>query len=166
MDSDPVFDDGDLDADLMIVGEAPGQQERRLGRPFCGQCGKLLDKILKEVVGLDRNQIYVSNTVHCGMLENRKPYPEEIGACRPYLIEEIEIVSPKCLLILGQTAITGLLFEDERVSKVGGNWYKYGEIVAMPSFHPAYILRSVRYLPKMEQDFRKVRKFLESGKID
>ena len=137
-----VFGEGDPDADLMFIGEGPGQEEDRLGRPFVGRAGQLLDKQII-AMGLQREQVYIANIVKCRPPGNRVPTPEEAEMCMPYLERQVEIIQPGVIVALGATAAK-LLLEDPKlaITRMRGQWQTYRQIDLMPTFHPAYLLRS------------------------
>ncbi len=142
-----VFGDGNPDAEVMIIGEAPGADEDRLGIPFVGVSGKLLDQMLSSVE-LDRNTIYVTNILPWRPPGNRKPTPAEVAACLPFTVRHIELVNPKILLLVGSAAAASLLDTNQSISRIRGRWQTYSSpgliapIDALPTFHPAYLLRT------------------------
>lgn len=143
-----VYGEGDACARLMVVGEGPGETEDRLGRPFVGKAGQLLDKMLAGI-GISRADAYICNTVKCrptlqtaNGLRNRAPEPEEMANCRPFLDEQIEIVRPDVILALGAPAAKSFLGRDFQITKMRGRWYAGPhDIPLMVTFHPAYVLR-------------------------
>ena len=148
-----VFATGDPDAGLMLVGEAPGYEEERLGEPFVGPAGQKLNDILK-AMGLAREQVYISNIVKFRpalprqTTNNRAPSPEEIAACLPFIRSEVSIVKPKCLVALGGTAATGLLGGDDAVAKLRGRWHEFEGVPLRVTYHPSYLLRSAAVAEK------------------
>jgi uracil-DNA glycosylase family 4 len=142
-----VFGVGNLDADLMFVGEAPGADEDEQGEPFVGKAGQLLTKII-ETMALKRSDVYIANILKCRpdtpgqSAGNRKPTPEEMATCIPYLHEQIDLIKPKVLVALGATAVEGLLGKTLGITKLRGNWRTYRGIPLMPTYHPAYLLRN------------------------
>jgi len=142
-----VFGVGNIEAELMFVGEAPGADEDEQGEPFVGKAGQLLTKII-EAMGLKRNGVYIGNILKCrpdtpGQTSgNRKPTAEEMGTCIPYLHEQIDLIQPKVLVALGATAVEGLLGKTIGITKLRGNWREYRGIPLMPTYHPAYLLRN------------------------
>ncbi len=142
-----VFGVGDIDAQLMFVGEAPGAEEDREGEPFVGAAGQLLTRIIK-TMGLSRETVYIANILKCrpdtpGQSSgNRKPTGEEMKTCLPYLLEQIELIRPKVMVALGATAIEGLLGKSEGIGKLRGKFQIFRDIPLMPTFHPAYLLRN------------------------
>ncbi|MCA9284022.1 MAG: uracil-DNA glycosylase [Phycisphaerales bacterium] len=140
-----VFGEGDPDADLMFVGEAPGETEDRLGRPFVGRAGQKLDEIIA-AMGLQRADIYIANVLKSRPPDNRTPLRHEVEACGPFLQEQIRLIAPKVIVTLGGPA-TKLLMETELgITRLRGVWSEYrdGDLVVplMPTFHPAYLLRN------------------------
>lgn len=143
-----VYGEGDPCARLMVVGEGPGETEDRLGRPFVGRAGQLLDQMLA-AIDLPREDVYICNTVKCrptlddgGKLRNRAPEPLEMANCRPYLDEQIDIIAPTVILALGAPAAKSFLGPKFQITKGRGSWYEGpGGIALMVTFHPAYVLR-------------------------
>jgi len=142
-----VFGVGDVNAQLMFVGEAPGADEDIQGEAFVGKAGQLLTKII-ETMGLRRDSVYIANILKCrpdtpGQASgNRKPTPEEMQTCIPFLHEQIDLIRPKALVALGGTAVEGLLGKTVGIMKLRGNWQTYRGIPLMPTYHPAYLLRN------------------------
>jgi uracil-DNA glycosylase len=142
-----VFGVGSLDADVMFVGEAPGADEDVQGEPFVGRAGQLLTKII-EAMGLSRSTVYIANILKCRpdtpgeTSGNRKPTPQEMQTCIPYLHEQIDIIQPKVLVALGGTAIEGLLGKTTGITRLRGVWQTYRGIPLMPTFHPSYLLHN------------------------
>jgi DNA polymerase len=142
-----VFGVGSIDAQLMFVGEAPGADEDAQGEPFVGRAGELLTKII-QAMGLQRSDVYIANILKCrpdtpGQTSgNRKPTPDEMTTCIPYLHEQIDLIQPRVLVALGATAIEGLLGKTMGIMKLRGNWKTYRGTSLMPTFHPAYLLRN------------------------
>jgi len=144
-----VFARGTGSSGLFFVGEGPGAEEDAQGFPFVGAAGLLLDKMIA-AMGLSRDEVYVCNIVKCRPPNNRKPEPEEMAACMPYLAEQIELIEPSVIVALGATAVQGLLGTSEGIMRLRGKWKLYkGRIAVMPTFHPAYVLKT----PEAEQDF-------------
>jgi uracil-DNA glycosylase len=142
-----VFGVGNMDAELMFVGEAPGADEDEQGEPFVGKAGQLLTKII-ETMGLKREGVYIANILKCRpdtpgqSAGNRKPRPEEMETCIPFLHEQIDLIRPRVLVALGGTAMEGLLSKPAGIMKLRGQWHTYRGIPLMPTFHPAYVLRN------------------------
>ncbi|MFZ4573995.1 MAG: uracil-DNA glycosylase [Phycisphaerales bacterium] len=141
-----VFGDGDPCARLMFVGEAPGAEEDRTGKPFVGRAGELLNKMIG-AMGLDRGQVYIANVLKTRPPDNATPTSFEIDLCRPYLMEQIEIIGPEAIVALGLPASRALLGTDESMGRMRGRWHSTrlpsgGEVAVMPTYHPAYVLRN------------------------
>jgi DNA polymerase len=142
-----VFGVGSVDAQLMFVGEAPGADEDERGEPFVGRAGQLLTKII-QATGLSRADVYIANILKCRpdtpgqSAGNRKPTPDEMATCIPYLHEQIDLIRPKVLVALGATAVDGLLGKTLGITKLRGNWQTYRGTPLMPTYHPAYLLRN------------------------
>lgn len=137
-----VVGEGNLQADIMIVGEGPGQTEDETGRPFVGRSGELLDKILASVNLTRMNDVFICNVVKCRPPENREPTLQEAEACKGYLAEQIRMINPKIILLTGKTALRNLLGVKEGITKVRGQWIERDGRLYMPIFHPAYLLRN------------------------
>lgn len=141
-----VFGVGNINAGLMFVGEAPGADEDEQGEPFVGKAGQLLTRII-ETMGLSRSDVYIGNILKCRpdtpgqTAGNRKPTPEEMKTCIPYLHEQIDLIRPKVLVALGGTAMEGLL-NKTGITKLRGHWHSYRGIPLMPTYHPSYLLRN------------------------
>ena len=143
-----VFGVGNPDANLMFIGEAPGVDEDRQGEPFVGRAGQLLTRILK-AMNFAREDVYIANILKCrpdtpsGTFGNRAPTPKEMQTCRPYLVEQIEIIQPKVLVALGAVAVEGLLGMRGTMRELRGRWHAYSGIPLMITYHPAYLLRNL-----------------------
>ena len=135
-----VFGEGDPHAKLMFIGEGPGADEDRLGRPFVGKAGQLLDKMIA-AMHFAREEVYIANVVKCRPPGNRVPTSEEAERCIVYLTRQIQFVKPEVIVLLGATAATFLLDRHEGITKLRGIWQDYQGIPVMPTFHPAYLLR-------------------------
>lgn len=133
---------GNPQADLMIIGEAPGQTEDETGLPFVGKAGQLLEKILAAVQLDSEKDLYISNINKCRPPGNRVPTNEEMNACKPYLLEQIRLVDPKIILLAGATAVKGLTGEKKGITKIRGEWMEWENRLCMPIFHPSYLLRN------------------------
>lgn len=163
-----VFGEGNPHARLMLIGEGPGADEDRLGRPFVGRAGQLLDKIL-EAVGLERfTHTYIANVVKCRPPGNRAPRPEEAQACLPWLYRQIELIAPGIIILLGNSALQSLVDPHARITPMRGQWLvsKSG-IKIMPTFHPSALLRDPGKKRPVWEDFQKIRdellKLMEPG---
>ncbi len=150
-----VFGEGKPDADLVFVGEAPGADEDRLGRPFVGRAGKLLDRIIA-AAGLQRNLVYITNIVKCRPPENRTPSEFERDRCMPYLRTQMRLIRPKILVSMGAAATQGLIDADARITRMRGTWQEWNGIRVMPTFHPAALLRDPRKKAPVWEDIKMV----------
>ena len=150
-----VFGVGDSDADLMLIGEAPGAEEDRRGEPFVGRAGKLLDAMLR-AIGLYRQQVFIANILKCRPPKNRDPRPEEVEACENYLVQQINAVRPRLILALGRVAAQNLLKTETPIGKMRGKRFHYGDppVPVVVTYHPAYLLRSPREKRKSWQDLQ------------
>ena len=160
-----AFADGNPEGRLMLVGEAPGADEDRIGKPFMGRSGQLLDRMLA-TVGLDRSQIYVANIVPWRPPGNRTPTPQEIAICKPFIARQIELASPEFLLCLGGPAAQNLLNIKDGILRTRGRWFTYKtedgrEIRALPTLHPAYLLRQPLQKRLGWRDFQALRRALD-----
>ena len=136
-----VFGEGNEDARLMLIGEAPGHEEDLQGRPFVGAAGHLLDNMLK-AINLSRREVYIANIVKCRPPQNRKPERDEIEACKPFLLKQIDIIKPSIICTLGSVATQTLLETKTPITKLRGHIYNFSGIKLIPTFHPAYLLRN------------------------
>ncbi|MEN6664236.1 MAG: uracil-DNA glycosylase [Phycisphaerae bacterium] len=146
--TNPVPGEGNPDAQLVFVGEGPGQEEDRTGRPFVGRAGELLTKMIA-AMGLTRQDVYICNMVKCRPPENRTPAPQEVQACWSHLVAQLQIVRPRVIVTLGNPATQNLLQTTVGITRLRGQWQTLGEAIpalagtpVMPTFHPAYILRN------------------------
>jgi uracil-DNA glycosylase len=159
-----AFSDGTPGSRVMAVGEAPGAEEDRQGRPFCGRSGQLLDRMLA-AIGLDRSQVYIANVVPWRPPGNRTPTPQEVAICRPFIDRQIELADPDFLLCLGGPAAQSLLGSKEGIMRLRGRWQDYDTgrrvVKAMPMLHPAYLLRQPAHKKLAWADLRALRKALD-----
>ena len=137
-----VVSRGNPQAPLMIIGEGPGQQEDETGLPFVGRAGQLLDKILASVNLDSERDVYICNVVKCRPPGNRNPEPQEVDACKPYLLEQIRLVNPKVILLTGAVAVQAILGDKRGITKIRGQWFTWQGYDCMPVLHPAYLLRN------------------------
>jgi len=137
-----VFGVGNPTADLLFVGEGPGREEDLAGEPFVGRSGRLLDRLLREELGIDRSQCYIANVVKCRPPGNRDPEPLEIASCRPYLDRQVELIDPKVVVTLGNFAARTLLGTTEGIRTLRGRAYPFRGGQLVPTYHPAFALRS------------------------
>jgi uracil-DNA glycosylase len=158
-----VFADGNPQARVMFVGEAPGYEEDMTGRPFVGRSGKLLDRMM-EAIGLDRTKAYIANVVPWRPPGNRTPTPQETAICLPFIRRQIELADPDILVCLGQPATQTLLGTTEGITRTRGRWFKFNtgsrEIRAIPTLHPAYLLRQPLQKRLVWRDFLALKKAL------
>jgi DNA polymerase len=154
-----VFGVGQAGAELLFVGEAPGRNEDLAGEPFVGEAGQLLDKMIA-AMGLERAQVYICNIVKCRPPNNRAPSPDEVAACEPYLLEQLELVRPKVIVALGSVAAQTLLRTTESISRLRGRFFRYHDIELMPTYHPAYLLRTPQAKRVVWEDLQKVQEKL------
>ncbi len=137
-----VFGEGNPEARLVFVGEGPGRDEDLVGRPFVGEAGRLLTDIIQKGMRLKREEVYICNVVKCRPPKNRDPEKDEIEACIPFLKQQIRIIRPKAICILGRIAAQALLKPDFKISRERGTWFSFEGIPVMPTYHPAYIVRN------------------------
>jgi DNA polymerase len=155
-----VYGVGNPDADLMFVGEAPGADEDAQGEPFVGRAGQLLTKII-EAIGLARSDVYIANVIKCRPPGNRNPEPAEVATCSPFLMRQIDIIRPKVIVALGTFAAHALLQTDAPISRIRGHVHEFrGGIKLIPTFHPAFLLRSPDRKRDVWEDMKKVRALL------
>lgn len=150
-----VFGVGNPKAEIMFVGEGPGADEDAQGIPFVGRAGQLLTKMI-EAMGFSRDDIYIANIVKCRPPENRAPEPDEMAACKPFLLRQIQIVAPKAIVCLGATATQALLETQIPISKLRGRFQELGGVKVMPTFHPAFLLRSPQMKKFTWEDLQQV----------
>lgn len=136
-----VFGEGSPDAEIMFVGEAPGSEEDIQGRPFVGEAGQLLTKIIL-AMGFKREDVYIGNIVKCRPPQNRTPLKDEIEACKDYIFQQIEIIKPRIIVTLGATPLITLYGKNIPIGKFRGKWFEWKGIPVMPTFHPAYLVRN------------------------
>ena len=159
-----VFGEGDPDSNIMIIGEAPGREEDEAGRPFIGRAGKLLNEFLKSI-DLNRDSVFIANTIKCRPPENRDPETAEINACSNYLDQQINFIKPKVLVLLGKVAANRLLGEDMPMSELRLKKFfidKY-DIPIIVFYHPAYILRSPSQKKKVWDDLQYLKGIIDSN---
>ena len=133
---------GNLNAPIMLIGEAPGQNEDETGLPFVGKAGQLLERILASVNLDTEKDVYLGNVNKCRPEDNRVPTTEEMAACKPYLLEQIRLVDPKIILLTGATAVKGVTGDKRAITKIRGQWLEWEGRLCMPIFHPSYLLRN------------------------
>lgn len=160
-----VFGEGSPQARLMFVGEAPGAEEDLQGRPFVGQAGQLLNNMLNKL-GLRREDVYIANVVKSRPPGNREPEADEVTACLPFLIKQIESIRPSVIVTLGRVATHNLLKTTTPLTKLRGNWQKFQNIRVMPTFHPSYLLRFPKERHKTWDDMQQVMEYLAAHEED
>jgi uracil-DNA glycosylase len=134
---------GDEDADWLLVGEAPGAEEDRLGDPFVGQAGKLLDNMLAAIDLARHDNVYICNVLKCRPPGNRNPEPEEVAKCTPFLLRQIELIEPKLIVAMGRFAAQTLLNTDASIASLRGKVHRYAGRPLIVTYHPAYLLRNL-----------------------
>ena len=155
-----VFGEGPADADLMFIGEGPGYHEDQSGRPFVGDAGQLLTKIIL-AMGFQRDQVFIANVVKCRPPGNRNPLPDEMAACEPILMRQIETIQPKVIIALGATAFRFFKGQPVSITRARGQFFVWRGFQVMPTYHPAYILRNPRAKRDVWEDVKKVISFLK-----
>lgn len=156
-----VFGTGNEKAEIMLIGEGPGEQEDIQGIPFVGPAGKLLDSML-EIINLDKKQIYIANIIKCRPPHNRDPLSVEQEACRPWLDRQITLVDPKIIVCLGRIAAMSLIREDFRITREHGQWFDKNDRRIMATYHPSALLRDPAKRPEAFMDLRALRKEIQA----
>lgn len=157
-----VFGGGDPQANLMLVGEAPGAEEDRLGEPFVGRAGKLLDKILKAINRSRTKDVYICNVIKCRPPNNRDPLSTEVEECEPYLLKQIEIMRPKLIVALGRVAGKTLLKVEQPLKGMRGKLHDYFGTPLIVTYHPAALLRNSNFKPATWEDFKWIKSILDN----
>jgi DNA polymerase len=157
-----VFGVGNPRADLMFVGEAPGADEDAQGEPFVGRAGQLLTKII-EAIGMRREDVFIANVLKCRPPQNRNPEPDEVAQCEPFLHRQIDIVKPKVIVALGKFAAQCLLKTNDPITRLRGREFQYRDAILMPTYHPAYLLRTPSAKREVWEDMKRVKSILDSG---
>jgi DNA polymerase len=160
-----VYGVGDPHASLMFVGEAPGHDEDVQGIPFVGRAGQLLTKII-EAIELTRDQVYIANVIKCRPPENRNPEPDEVASCEPFLFRQVQAIKPAVIVALGTFAAQTLLRTSDPISRLRGKIFHYGDARLIPTFHPAYLLRSPERKREVWEDMKLVRALLRGDEPD
>jgi len=164
-----VFSDGNIQSPIMIVGEGPGQKEDELGKPFVGDAGNLLNKMLK-AINIKRDKVYITNVVNYRAPNNRKPEPSEINRYSEFLKEHISIIDPKILILMGSTAMEAIIGSNKRISKERGQWkeviIKQKNFKVIVTFHPAYLLRKPDQKKFSWEDLKIIRKEIDQQNIE
>ena len=158
-----VFGVGDENADWMLIGEAPGAEEDRLGDPFVGQAGKLLDNMLA-AIGLSRSaNVYIANVLKCRPPGNRNPTPEEVAQCSPHLLQQIELIKPKLIVAMGRFAAQTLLETSASIASLRGRVHQYAGVPLIVTYHPAYLLRTLEDKAKTWEDLLFAKKVMSGA---
>jgi uracil-DNA glycosylase len=157
-----VFGEGRIDADIMFIGEGPGEDEDRTGRPFVGKAGQLLTKIIESGMKISREEVYIANIVKCRPPSNRDPLPDEAEKCIGFLKRQIEIINPKAIIVLGKVAAKHLLGIETTITKAREETYDYGSAKVFVTYHPSALLRNESYKRPVWEDIKKVLKYLET----
>ena len=155
-----VFGTGNQNADLLFVGEAPGEQEDKTGVPFVGRAGKLLDQFLF-AVDIPRESVYIANILKCRPPKNRDPLPEEEEACIDYLRRQVRLIKPKVIVCLGRISAMKLIKPDFKITKEHGEWFQKGNFLITAVYHPAALLRDPRKKEEMLEDMKKIKAMLD-----
>jgi DNA polymerase len=157
-----VFGVGNPHARLMFIGEAPGRDEDIQGIPFVGRAGQLLTKMI-EAIGLTRDDVYIANVIKCRPPENRNPEPGEVASCEPFLFRQVESINPVVIVALGTFAAQALLKSQDTISRLRGRVYRYGGSQLVPTFHPAYLLRSPDKKRDAWEDLKRAKTLLDAA---
>lgn len=156
-----VFGSGNQNADIMFIGEAPGQTEDELGKPFVGRSGKLLDLYL-DAIGLSRDDVYIANILKCRPPKNRDPKPEEEEACIGFLRTQLSLINPKIIVCLGRIAAFKIIKPDFKITSEHGKWFKKGPFLICAVYHPSALLRDPRKRDDMMKDFLLIKEKLST----
>ena len=155
-----VFGEGSPQARLVFVGEGPGREEDLEGRPFVGEAGKLLTRIIEDGMRMKRQDVYICNVVKCRPPNNRDPEADEIAACIPFLRKQLSLIRPQVVCTLGRIAAQGLLGRDFKITQERGKWLSFADIPLMSTFHPAYLLRNPSAKRQVWEDVQEIMKHL------
>lgn len=155
-----VYGVGNPSADLLFVGEAPGADEDIQGEPFVGRAGQLLTKII-EAMGFRREDVYIANLIKCRPPSNRNPEPDEVMQCEPFLLRQIDVIKPKVIVALGKFAAQALLRTTDPITRLRGREFKYRDAILMPTYHPAYLLRTPSAKREVWEDMKRVSAILK-----
>ncbi|MGD2218531.1 MAG: uracil-DNA glycosylase, partial [Gemmatimonadales bacterium] len=157
-----VFGEGDSQADLLVVGEAPGYEEDRQGRPFVGPAGKLLDKMLA-AIGFRRDEVFICNVLKCRPPQNRDPVADEVAACRPYLRKQVELVAPKAICAFGRFAAQTLLATEASLGRLRGATHEFMGVPVVVTYHPAALLRNQQWKRPTWEDLKVLRRIYDEA---
>ena len=154
-----VFGEGNERADLVFVGEAPGEEEDAQGRPFVGRAGKFLDQMIRRI-GLSRKDVFICNVLKCRPPQNRDPDPAEVDMCKGYLFTQLQLIRPKVICALGRHAYNTLMGVDARITKIRGQFTEYNGIKLLPTYHPSFLLRNEERIKEAMEDMEKLKEAL------
>jgi len=155
-----VFGEGNPKAKIIFIGEAPGREEDLHGKPFVGRSGEILTKMIENVLNMKREEVYIANIIKCRPPQNRNPEIEEVEACKPYLLKQIQIIKPEIIVVLGAVAFKSLLNNETPITKARGNLYDFNGIKVIPTFHPSYLLRNPSKKKEAFIDLKFIKEFL------
>ena len=155
-----VFGEGNERADLVFVGEAPGEEEDAQGRPFVGRAGKFLDQMIQRI-GLSRKDVFICNVLKCRPPQNRDPDPAEVDMCKGYLFTQLQLIRPKVICALGRHAYNTLMGVDARITKIRGQFTEYNGIKLLPTYHPSFLLRNQERVKEAMEDMEKLKEVLK-----
>jgi uracil-DNA glycosylase family 4 len=155
-----VFGEGNARADLVFVGEAPGEEEDLQGRPFVGRAGKFLDQMIQRT-GLSRKEVFICNVLKCRPPQNRDPDPAEVDMCKGYLVTQLELIRPRVICTLGRHAYNTLMNVDARITKIRGQFTEFNGMKLLPTYHPSFLLRNEERVKEALEDMEKLREFLK-----
>jgi DNA polymerase len=157
-----VFGEGNPNADILFVGDAPGITEDSIGKPFEGRSGELLTKMIENVLGLSRSDVYITNMLKCRPFNNDTPTPTQAHTCQPYLLKQIELIKPKLIVTLGSVAYHYLTGDDTDISKIRGTPQQQNGYSIIPTYHPSYLLRNPSVRKEVYDDLLKVKAFMQN----
>jgi len=155
-----VFGEGNPHADILFIGEAPGATEDSSGKPFVGRSGELLTKMIENVLGISRNDVYITNIVKCRPPNNQVPTPTQAHTCQPYLLKQIELIKPKLIVTLGATAYHYLTGDETGITKIRGTIHQQNGYTLIPTYHPSYLLRNPSAKKEVFEDLKKVKELM------
>jgi len=155
-----VFGEGNTNADIMFVGEAPGSNEDASGKPFVGRSGELLTKMIENVLLMKRDDVYITNIVKCRPIDNAEPTPTQAHTCQPYLLKQIELIKPKLIIALGATAYHYLSGDETNISKVRGTVHQQNGYTLIPTYHPSYLLRNPSAKKEVFEDLKMIKELI------
>lgn len=155
-----VFGEGSVNATVMFVGDTPSNSDDSAGKVFTGRSGDILTKMIENVLGLTRTEVYITNVLKCRALDTQTPSPTHIHTCQPYLLKEIELIKPKIIVAFGEIAYHGLTGDDSKMEKAHGNLNKQGTYTVIPTYHPNYLLRNPSVKKDVFDDLLKVKNYI------